>query len=97
MKRHIGSRLGLAHVHDVLQQVCDGIRTIEQGCASVGVVKTRHHELPASYLRPSALGEVGKVVAWPYVWQACRAMRLTRGERPEGRYLPEVPLYVCGQ
>lgn len=38
--------------------MCDGILTIEQGCASLGVGKTRLYELRASYLKARALGEV---------------------------------------
>ena len=32
MNKQIGSRLGLAHVHDVLKQVCEQALSIEQAC-----------------------------------------------------------------
>ena len=45
MKDQLGSRLGLAHVRDVLQQVCDRTISVEQACDSLGVAKTRLYDL----------------------------------------------------
>lgn len=56
MKKQIRSRLGLAHVHDVLKQVCEGTMTVPQGCDSLGVSKTRLYELRSGYLEARAAG-----------------------------------------
>jgi transposase InsO family protein len=56
MKKQIGSRLGLAHVHDVLKQVCEGAVTVDQACDSLGVGKTRLYELRNRYLKARATG-----------------------------------------
>ena len=56
MKNPISSRLGLAHVHDVLKQVCDGAMTVAQACDSLGVCKTRLYELRSDYLEARAEG-----------------------------------------
>lgn len=58
MKKQISSRLGLAHVHDVLKQVCDGAITVEQACKSLGVGKTRLYELRGGYLKARASEDV---------------------------------------
>lgn len=58
MKEQLGSRLGLAHVRDVLQQVCDRTISVEQACASLGMAKTRLYELRGSYLKARATGTV---------------------------------------
>ena len=58
MKNQLGSRLGLAHVHDVLQQVCDRTISVEQACDSLGVAKTRLYELRGAYLKARAAGPV---------------------------------------
>jgi len=58
MKNQLGSRLGLAHVHDVLQQVCDRTISVEQACDSLGVAKTRLYELRSGYLKARAAGQV---------------------------------------
>ncbi len=49
--------MGLAHVHDVLKQVCEGTMTIEQACESLGMGKTRLYELRSSYLKARAAGK----------------------------------------
>jgi hypothetical protein len=56
MKKQIGSRLGLAHVQDVLTQMCDGAITVGQACDSLGVCKTRLYELRSGYLAARAEG-----------------------------------------
>jgi transposase InsO family protein len=58
MKEQLCSRLGLAHVRDVLQQVCDRTITVEQACASLGMAKTRLYELRGSYVKARAEGTV---------------------------------------
>lgn len=58
MKEQLGSRLGLAHVCDVLEQVCDRTISVEEACASLGVAKTRLYELRGSYLKARAAGTV---------------------------------------
>lgn len=58
MKKQIGSRLGLPHVHDVLEQLCGRVISVEQACASLGVAKTRLYELRSGYLKARATGEV---------------------------------------
>lgn len=58
MKKQIGSRLGLAHIHDVLKQVCEGKISIEQACEALGVGKTRLYELRGQYLKARASGDV---------------------------------------
>lgn len=58
MKKQIGSRLGLAHIHDVLKQVCDDSMTIKQACASLGVGKSRLYELRGCYLKARASGQL---------------------------------------
>ena len=57
MKKQIGSRLGLPHVHDVLEQVCGRLISVEQACASLGVGKTRLYDLRSEYLKARAGGE----------------------------------------
>lgn len=59
MKEQLRSRLGLAHVRDVLQQVCDRNLSVEQACASLGLAKTRLYELRGSYLKARAEGSLG--------------------------------------
>jgi len=61
MKEQIGSRLGLAHVIDVLKQVCERKITVEQASESLGVGKTRLYELRSDYLQAWA---VGKINVW---------------------------------
>ena len=56
MKKQIRSRLGLAHIHDVLRQVCEGAMPVSQACDSLGVGKTRLYELRSAYLRARAEG-----------------------------------------
>jgi transposase InsO family protein len=56
MKRQIGSRLGVAHVQDVLRQVCERAITVEQACDSLRVSKTRLYELRSVYLRARSEG-----------------------------------------
>jgi transposase InsO family protein len=56
MKDQLCSRLGLAHVLDVLQQVCEGKISVEQGCVSLNMGKTRFYELRSSYLQARAAG-----------------------------------------
>lgn len=56
MKRQIGSRLGVAHVQDVLRQVCERAITVEQACDSLRVGKTRLYELRSVYLRARSEG-----------------------------------------
>ena len=56
MKRQIGSRLGLPHVHDVLKQFCERTISVEQACESLGMAKTRLYELRSSYLKAQATG-----------------------------------------
>ena len=58
MKRQIGTRLGLPHVHDVLKQVCERTISIEQACASLEMAKTRLYELRSDYLKARAAGRV---------------------------------------
>jgi len=58
MKNQLSSRLGLAHVHDVLQQVCDRTISVEQACDSLGMAKTRLYELRGAYLKARAAGQV---------------------------------------
>lgn len=58
MKNQLGSRLGLAHVHDVLQQFCDKTISVEQACDALGVAKTRLYELRGAYLKARATGQV---------------------------------------
>lgn len=58
MKEQLFSRLGLAHVRDVLQQLCDRTITVEQACASLGIAKTRLYEVRGSYLKARAEGTV---------------------------------------
>jgi len=58
MKTQLHSRLGLAHVRDVLQQVCSGTLSIEQACASLGMAKTRIYELRGSFLKARSEGTV---------------------------------------
>ncbi len=41
IKKQIGSRLSLPHVHDVLAQLCARAISVEQACASLVVGKTR--------------------------------------------------------
>lgn len=62
MKKQIGSRLGLPHVHDVLKQVCEKTISVDQACESLGLAKTRLYELRSGYLKARAAGEVA-------VWQ----------------------------
>jgi hypothetical protein len=57
MKKQIGSRLGLPHVHDVLAQFCGKAISAEQACESLGVAKTRLYELRSGYLKARAIGE----------------------------------------
>jgi transposase InsO family protein len=61
MKKQIGIRLGLPHVRDVLEQLCDGGLCAEQACASLGISRTRLYELRSDYLRARA---AGMVEAW---------------------------------
>ena len=61
MKKQIGSRLGLAHVQDVLTQVCEQRISVEQACESLGVGKSRLYTLRSEYLKARA---AGKVDAW---------------------------------
>jgi len=56
MKKQIGLRLGLAHVKDVLKQVCEGAVTVGQACDSLRVCKTRLYELRSSYLASRVAG-----------------------------------------
>jgi transposase InsO family protein len=56
MKRQIGCRLGVAHVQDVMRQVCDRTISIEQACESLGVGATRLYELRSGYLKARAEG-----------------------------------------
>jgi len=58
MKRQVGTRLGLPHVHDVLKQVCEQRITVDQACESLGVAKTQLYELRSRYLRARAEGAV---------------------------------------
>lgn len=58
MKAQLRTRLGLAHVHDVFQQVHDRTLSVEQACASLGMAKTRFYELRSSYLKARAEGTV---------------------------------------
>jgi transposase InsO family protein len=58
MKAQVGTRLGLAHVHDVLQQVCTRAISVEQACEALGVAKTRLYELRTEYLKVRAGGGV---------------------------------------
>ncbi|MEI6218467.1 MAG: hypothetical protein WCP86_06180, partial [bacterium] len=58
MKNQLSSRLGLAHVHDVLQQVCDRKISVEQACDSLGMAKTRLYDLRGAYLKARAAGQV---------------------------------------
>ena len=58
MKNKLGSRLGLAHVQDVLKQVCDRTISVEQACDSLGMAKTRLYELRGAYLKARAVGPV---------------------------------------
>lgn len=61
MKKQIGSRLGLPHVHDVLAQLCARAISVEQACASLVVGKTRLYELRSGYLKARA---EEKVLIW---------------------------------
>jgi transposase InsO family protein len=54
MKKQIGTRLGLAHINDVLKQVCEESMTVKQACESLGLGKTRVYELRSSYLKARA-------------------------------------------
>ena len=56
MKKQMGSRLGLPHVHDVLKQVCEKTISVEQACAALGLARTRLYELRGSYLKARAAG-----------------------------------------
>lgn len=56
MKKQIGSRLGLAHIHDVLKQVCEQALAIEQACESLGIGKSRLYTLRSEYLKARAAG-----------------------------------------
>jgi transposase InsO family protein len=58
MKAQIGTRLGLAHVHDVFKQVCERTLSLEQACESLGVAKTRLYELRSGYLEARAAGTI---------------------------------------
>jgi len=58
MKKQIGSRLGLPHVHDVLKQVCEQTISVEQACESLGVGKSRLYTLRSVYLKARAAGKV---------------------------------------
>jgi len=58
MKKQLDSRLGLAHVRDVLQQVCERTISVEQACASLRMAKTRLYELRGAYLKARATGTV---------------------------------------
>ena len=51
MKTQIGSRLGLAHVQDVLKQVCERKLSIEQACESLSVGKSRLYTLRYDHLK----------------------------------------------
>ena len=62
MKQQIGKRLGLAHVHDVLEQFCSGAISGDQACESLGIGRTRLYELRGGYLKARAAGNVA-------VWQ----------------------------
>jgi transposase InsO family protein len=57
MKRQIGSRLGLAHVQDVLKQVCDQTVSVEQACESLGIGKSRLYTLRSEYLEARGNGQ----------------------------------------
>jgi transposase InsO family protein len=59
MKKQIGSRLGLAHVHDVLKQVCERALPVEQACESLGIGKSRLYTLRGEYLKARAEGKAG--------------------------------------
>lgn len=59
MKKQIGSRLGLAHVQDVLKQVCERELSIEQACESLGIGKSRLYTLRSEYLKARAAGHGG--------------------------------------
>ena len=56
MKKQLGSRLGLAHVRDVIEQVCEQKISIELACGSLGMAKTRLYELRGSYLKARSAG-----------------------------------------
>lgn len=57
MTKQIGSRLGLAHVQDVLKQVCERTLSIEQASASLGIGKSRVYTLRSAYLKARAAGK----------------------------------------
>lgn len=61
MKTQIGSRLGLAHVQDVLKQVCERRLSVELACESLGVGKSRLYTLRSQYL---AAWTTEKADAW---------------------------------
>ena len=58
MKKQVSSRLGLAHIHDALKQVCEQTITVEQACESLGVSRTRLYELRGAYLKARAAGQI---------------------------------------